>query len=144
MITQITPFLPVRSLDRALQFYVDTLGFSCTFRMDDSYAFVRREGGALRLLSADPDTDLTDEARQLMVYVDVHDVDALYAQLTPRLSTLPSGRVRAPFDTTYGQREFHVIDEDVTILMFGQAIVVCDDTGAARGDTSPDQSGSAA
>ncbi len=28
--------------------------------------------------------------------------------------------VRAPFDTDYGQREFHVIDPDVLLLSFGE------------------------
>jgi hypothetical protein len=35
---------------------------------------------------------------------------------------LPDGRVRAPFDQPYGQREFHVLDEDGTLVFFGEAI----------------------
>jgi len=33
---------------------------------------------------------------------------------------LPEGRVRAPFNQPYGQREFHVIDEDSLLLFFGE------------------------
>ena len=39
-----------------------------------------------------------------------------------RLDPLPKGRVRAPFNQDYGQREFHVIDEDCTLIFFGEAI----------------------
>ncbi|MGE4185814.1 MAG: hypothetical protein AB7E81_12590, partial [Hyphomicrobiaceae bacterium] len=55
-------------------------------------------------------------------YIDVDDVDALYAELAPQLAALPAGRVRAPFDQPYGQRELHVIDEDCSLIFFGQRI----------------------
>ena len=38
------------------------------------------------------------------------------------LGALPKGRVRPPFTQDYGQREFHVADEDCTLVMFGETV----------------------
>ena len=55
-------------------------------------------------------------------YIDVDDVDGLYESLKSGLADLPEGRVRPPFDQPYLQREFHVLDEDGTLVFFGQDI----------------------
>jgi hypothetical protein len=47
---------------------------------------------------------------------------AFYATLKPALDTLAQGRIRAPFNQDYGQREFHVTDEDCTLIFFGEAL----------------------
>ena len=114
---QITPFVPCTVLDRQIGFYRDVLGFKA-----DNYAFLRRDAVALRLVEVDAGVDLGLPERQGSFYIDVHDVDALYAELEPQLQTLPEQRVRAPFDQGYGQREFHVLDEDCTLILFGTAI----------------------
>ena len=46
----------------------------------------------------------------------------VYETMQPELANLPEGRVRAPFDQAYGHREFHVADEDCTLILFGEAI----------------------
>jgi len=119
--TQLTPFVMVRDLDKSIAFFTGTLGFNLGFKADN-YAFLKREQVAFRLLEAEPDCDLSDPARQQSCYVDVDGIDALYAELKPRLDLLPKGRVRAPFNQDYGQREFHVIDEDALLIFFGEAI----------------------
>ncbi len=121
LLTQITPFVPCTSLDRQVVFYCETLGFSVGFRADD-YAFLRRDDVAVRLVEVDATVDLSHPERQGSFYIDVTDIDAVYAGMEPRLAALPAGRVRAPFDQHYGQREFHVIDEDCTLIFFGEAI----------------------
>jgi hypothetical protein len=73
-------------------------------------------------VQVDDDIDLSVPERQNSFYIDVTDIDALYESLETDLSTLPQGRVRAPFNQDYGQREFHVIDEDCTLIFFGEAI----------------------
>ena len=55
-------------------------------------------------------------------YVDVRDVDALYAELKPKLDTLPNGDVHGPADKAYGQRELLVLAPDGNLIAFGQAI----------------------
>lgn len=118
---QITPFVPCTSLDKQIGFYRDTLGFAVGFRADN-YAFLRRDDVAVRLVQVDPDVDLHTPERQGSFYIDVTDIDQLYASMEPRLSQLPSRRLRPPFDQNYGQREFHVSDEDCTLIFFGEPI----------------------
>ena len=118
---QITPFVPCSSLDRQIAFYRDYLGFTVGFQADN-YAFMRRDDVAVRLIEVDASVDLSHPEREGSFYIDVQDVDALYADLEPKLLTLPKGRVREPFDQDYGQREFHVADEDCTLIFFGEAI----------------------
>ncbi|MGD9802770.1 MAG: bleomycin resistance protein [Hyphomicrobiaceae bacterium] len=118
---QITPFVPCTSLEPQVAFYRDVLGFTVGFQ-DGNYAFLRRDGVAVRLLEVDCDVNLRSPDREQSFYIDVDDVDALYAELAPQLAALPAGRVRAPFDQPYGQRELHVIDEDCSLIFFGQRI----------------------
>ena len=83
---------------------------------------MRRDAVAVRLVEVSGDVDLSHPERQGSFYIDVEGLDALYAALKPKLDVLPEGRVRAPFDQAYGQREFHVIDEDCTLVFFGEAM----------------------
>jgi len=121
MLTQITPFVPCTSLRRQLGFYRDVLGFTVGFEAEN-YAFVHRDQVALRLVEVSGDVDLSHPEREGSFYIDVQGIDALYDRLKPALDRLPPGRVRAPFDQPYGQRELHVFDEDCTLVFFGEAI----------------------
>ena len=120
-LAQITPFVPCTSLETQIAFYRDSLGFAVGFQTE-GYAFLRRDAVAVRLVEVSGDVDLSHPERQGSFYVDVEGLDALYAALKPKLDVLPEGRVRAPFDQAYGQREFHVIDEDCTLVFFGEAM----------------------
>lgn len=118
---QITPFVPCSDLETQIAFYVDRLGFTLGFQADN-YAFLRRDAVAIRLIGVESGVDLTAPERETSFYIDVTDLDAVYKEMAPRLADLPAGRVRAPFDQPYGQREFHVIDEDCTLIFFGEAV----------------------
>ncbi|MAS05232.1 MAG: glyoxalase/bleomycin resistance/extradiol dioxygenase family protein [Ahrensia sp.] len=119
--TRITRFALTADLDAEISFFTDILSFECSYRADN-YAFVRRDAVALRLIEVGPQIDLADERRQNSCYIDVEGIDALYAELKPKLDMLPPGRVRAPFDQDYGQREFHVIDEGAMLIFFGEPV----------------------
>jgi catechol 2,3-dioxygenase-like lactoylglutathione lyase family enzyme len=106
---QITPFVLCSNKQASIDFFEGVLGFACTYS-DDNYAFLRRDNAAVRLLEVLPERELHDRRSQNHVYIDVDDVDGLYAELKPELDKLPKGRVRPPFDTEYGQRELHVRD----------------------------------
>jgi hypothetical protein len=60
--------------------------------------------------------------RRFAYYFDVRDVDRLYAELKPKLDTLPKGDVHGPVDQSDGQRELLVLAPDGNLLAFGQAI----------------------
>jgi len=49
-------------------------------------------------------------------------VDRLYAELKPKLDTLPKGDVYGPVNQTYGQRELLVLAPDGNLIAFGHAI----------------------
>jgi len=119
--TQITPFIPCTRLGAQVAFYCDILGFTVGFQADN-YAFLRRDDVALRLVEVSSDVDVPHPERDGSFYIDVTGIDALYDSLRDRLERLPEGRVRAPFNQEYGQREFHVTDEDGTLVFFGQAV----------------------
>lgn len=117
---QVTPFLHVPDLQKAVDFFTDILGFSVPYRLD-GYAYVHRETVGFRLLE-DEGGEITQGRRRFAYYIDVQDVDALYAELKPRLDTLPPGDVHGPVDKPYGQRELLVLAPDGELIAFGMAI----------------------
>ncbi|MGZ9113180.1 MAG: bleomycin resistance protein [Brevundimonas sp.] len=117
---QVTPFLHVADLQRALAFFTDVLGFTVPFEKE-GYAYIHRETVGFRLLQAEDD-ELTPGHRRFAYYIDVRDVDALYTELKPKLDTLPPGDVHGPADKPYGQRELLVLAPDGELIAFGMAM----------------------
>ncbi|MDO9078748.1 MAG: VOC family protein [Brevundimonas sp.] len=117
---QVTPFLHVPDLQKALDFFIDILGFAVPFRQD-GYAYIHRETVGFRLLEAE-EGEAAPGRRRFAYYVDVRDVDALYAELKPKLDTLPPADVHGPVDKPYGQRELLVLAPDGELICFGMAI----------------------
>jgi catechol 2,3-dioxygenase-like lactoylglutathione lyase family enzyme len=116
---QVTPFLRTNTLGDTIAFYRDVLGFGL-FVSGGGYAYLERERVGLRLLELDT-SDLVP-ARPTHIYIDVHDADALFNQLTTALKILPQERFGAPKDQPYGQREFWVRDPNGHLITFGQGI----------------------
>jgi catechol 2,3-dioxygenase-like lactoylglutathione lyase family enzyme len=117
---QVTPFLHVPDLQKALEFFTDVLGFTVPFRQD-GYAYIHRETVGFRLLEAEEGSTAAGR-RRFAYYIDVRDVDALYAELKPKLDTLPPGDVHGPADKPYGQRELLVLAPDGELIVFGMAV----------------------
>ncbi len=118
---QITPFMLVPDVDKAVAFFEDILGFK-TFARHSDYAYLNRETAGLRLLQEGPGNPFQPGTRRFAYYVDVHDVDQLYAELKPKLDTLPKGDVHGPANKGYGQRELLVLAPDGNLIAFGHAI----------------------
>ncbi len=118
---QITPFMIVPDVDKALPFFNDILGFKTLVR-HSNYAYVHRETAGFRILSAGPGNPFQPGTRRFAYYVDVHDVDQLYAELKPKLDTLPRGDIHGPADKHYGQRELLILAPDGNLIAFGHAI----------------------
>jgi len=119
---QITPFMHVEDLDRAISFFTDILGFAMPFRAED-YVYLHRETVGFRLLEQKGADAAPPGTRRYAYYVDVRDVDQLYAELKPKLETLPKGDVYGPVNQEYGQRELLVLAPDGNLIAFGQQIV---------------------
>ena len=120
-LAKITPFVPCTKLEQQVAFYRDVLGFEVGFHSGD-YAFMHRDNVAIRLIQVSAEVDLSHPEREGSFYIDVKGIDDLYVSMKPALDTLPDGRVRAPFDQVYGQREMHIADEDCTLVFFGEAV----------------------
>jgi catechol 2,3-dioxygenase-like lactoylglutathione lyase family enzyme len=111
----------VADLASAVSFFEDMLGFVTLFRIRD-YAYVEREGAGLRIQSHDNPDEIGKPHRGFAYYFDVRDVDALLAELRPRLAVLPDGDVQGPVNQEYGQRELLIRAPDGNLVVFGQAI----------------------
>ena len=120
-IRQVTPFMHVDDIEKAVAFFTDILGFRVPFRMRD-YAYVEREGAAVRILERQGLEDLPPGNRRFAYYFDVHDVDAMHDELKPKLDTLPKDDVSGPINQDYGQRELLILAPDGDLIVFGQAI----------------------
>ena len=118
---QITPFMHVEDLEGAIAFFTDILGFKAQLRMDD-YAYLHRETAGFRILQQHGEDGAPPGNRRFAYYIDVRNVDELYAELKPKLDTLPQGDVYGPVNQPYGQRELLVLAPDGNLIAFGQAL----------------------
>ena len=118
---QVTPFLIVDDLEKALAFFVDLLDFEVQLRARD-YAYVQRETAGFRIWQRSGKDAAPPGTRRPAYYIDVRDVDRLYAELKPKLEKLPPEDVHGPADNPYGQRELMLLAPDGNLLTFGHAI----------------------
>jgi catechol 2,3-dioxygenase-like lactoylglutathione lyase family enzyme len=119
---QVTPFLIVPDIETAVAFFRDLLGFSVWRTPGGDYAYVHRETVGFRLLLAGSGNEFVPGNRRFAHYIDVKDVDALYAELKPKLDLLPPGDVHGPADKGYGQRELLILAPDGNLIAFGHAL----------------------
>jgi catechol 2,3-dioxygenase-like lactoylglutathione lyase family enzyme len=121
-IIQITPFIHVANLEAALSFFNDILGFKTLFRASN-YAYVQRETAGVRILESHAEDGSPHRAHGgFAYYIDVRDVDAIYAELKSKLETLAPEHVTGPVDQEYNQRELMIRAPDGNVFVFGQAI----------------------
>ena len=111
----------VEDINRAVNFFTDILGFETLVRYSH-YAYVHRETAGFRIWEQTGKNAAPPGTRRFAYYIDVRDVDQLYAELKPKLATLPKGDVHGPANKPYGQRELLVLAPDGNLLAFGQAI----------------------
>ena len=119
---RITPFMHVPDIEAAIHFF-EMLGFTLHFRAAD-YAYVQREAAAFRLLQNRGDDGSPPGNRRFCYYIDVENLDAIHAELKPKLAGLNDGDVHGPVDQIYGQRELMIVAPDGNLLVFGQDIAI--------------------
>ncbi len=118
---QVTPFMHVDDIEKALAFFNDILGFETLLRQEN-YAYLNRETVGFRILEQRGADGAPPGNRRFAYYIDVRDVDRLYAELKPKLDTLPKGDVFGPVNQPYGQRELLVLAPDGNLIAFGHAL----------------------
>ncbi|MEA3050202.1 MAG: hypothetical protein QOG84_2038 [Sphingomonadales bacterium] len=116
----VMPFLRCAEIDSAIHFFTGLLGFELVFR-EGHFARVSRDAVTFLLMGEGEALPARGGFRYTS-YVDVDDVEALFAELKPGLDRLPPGRVNPPCDMEYGQRDFSVLGPDGDWIGFGSPI----------------------
>ena len=109
--------LPVNEIEPSLRFYVDLLGFTCTFTWEDpvSYAVLKRDGVSIHLSLQDQPVQV---AESTSCYVFCHDVEALSEEFKAKGIAF-----HEPLNTTdYRMKEFAVKDPEGHKVCFGQEL----------------------
>ena len=110
--------LPVSDVAAAIDFYVNKLGFDCTFQWQDppTYAVVKSGDIGIHLPLREEDYQVSQGHVHLAIFV--HDVDAVYEQC------LKNGvKSHAEIgDRDYGMRDFDIMDPDGFIIGFSQEL----------------------
>lgn len=120
---QATPFLQVTDLKAALNLFTGLLGFEIGFQAHSpGYAYIHRDGAAFRLVENTCAEEQTHPTGRMAYYVDVQDIDALWAELEPRLKDFPGAYLRGPINQPYGMREIHILAPDGETLAFGEEV----------------------
>jgi len=120
---QTTPFMhvPLAEFEAAVKFFENVLGFTAHMRASD-YAYLERDGCGIRIWGREGAAEAPRGRRNFRYYFDVRDVDALYAELKPKLDTLPKTDVHGPADKHYHQRELLILAPDGDLVCFGQRL----------------------
>jgi catechol 2,3-dioxygenase-like lactoylglutathione lyase family enzyme len=113
--------VPIAEFEAAVQFFRELLGFQEYLRIHN-FAYLEREGCGIRIWGREDAAEAPRGRRNFRYYFDVRDVDALYAELKPKLNALPKGDVHGPADKHYGQRELLILAPDGDLVCFGQRL----------------------
>ena len=114
---EVNPVLPVRSVQDAIKYYIENLGFRLRFQDNPQapqYAGVERDGVRLHLQRHDP-AGFREHVDTAMLRFLVDDVDRLFAEYS---NTGVFHADTALRDTAWGTREFAFFDLDGNGLTF--------------------------
>ena len=114
MLKAATPILASLNTEETIKFYTEKLGF--TFHADwDGYLIFSRDEINIHLWS----TDNPDIPKNTGCYVNVTEVDHLYAEYEPQGIIHPEGKLK---DMEWEMRQFSILDNNGNIIHFGQDI----------------------
>lgn len=131
MLLAVVPILPVRSVDTALAFYRDRLGFTVRHR-EGGLAILERDGVTIHLTQLDDErwrtrADLATRPIEsgaesfipgtASCRIQVDDAARTLAQLIAATVLPPNAQVREQW---WGERDFGVVDPDGNLLTFFQ------------------------
>jgi uncharacterized glyoxalase superfamily protein PhnB len=125
-----TPMIHVPDV-RATAAWYERIGFTCVETFDDGgdeASFAILAAGETRLMLNQGGVPSTAERREVDLYVDVDDVDGLFATIRDRVEVIAE-----PAETDYGMREFIVRDPNGFWVTFGQSVAA---PLAASGDAA--------
>jgi catechol 2,3-dioxygenase-like lactoylglutathione lyase family enzyme len=117
MLIGATTVFVVADIVASIAHYRDTLGFERSFEFGEPvfYAGFCRDAMAIELISSSKTQRLPGIGA---ICIEVDDVDAIHAELVRRGTKI----LGAPVDSSYGMRDFNVVDLDGNQLTFGMAL----------------------
>jgi uncharacterized glyoxalase superfamily protein PhnB len=117
-VTDLKPMLCTEDLKGTIDFYVDTLGFTCDAYNDEwGWASIRKDDVAMMLSKPNEHTPYDKIGFTGSFYFSTDDVDTLWEKLKDKAQVCYGIE-----DFFYGMREFAVYDNNGYLLQFGQEI----------------------
>ena len=121
-VTNIVPQLRTIDLDRAIDFYTETLGLTLSFRYQDFYAGVGSGDRTIHLKlvdDPDPNINFVRNGQHLHLYINVVDIQAAFQRIEGAGAKIVEGISDRPWGTT----EFVIEDPDGHTIYFGSTRV---------------------
>jgi uncharacterized glyoxalase superfamily protein PhnB len=119
MVRAATPMIHVTDVRATAKWY-EGIGFTILETFGDGaggLSFAILSAGATRVMFNQGGRVSSDERREVDLYVDVEDVDALFASVENQVEV-----VESPHDTDYGMREFIIRDPNRFWITFGRPL----------------------
>lgn len=119
MMRAVTPMIHVPDVRSTAKWY-ESLGFTVLETYGngaDGLSFAILSAGPTRIMFNQGGRASAERRREVDLYVDVEDVDELFAAVKDRVDV-----VEAPHDTDYGMREFIIRDPNRFWITFGKNI----------------------
>lgn len=117
MVRAATPMIHVPDV-RATANWYESIGFTILETYGDGgggLSFAILSAGATRVMFNQGGKPSSERRREVDLYVDAEDVDALFASVKDRVEV-----VESPHDTEYGMREFIIRDPNRFWITFGR------------------------
>ncbi len=118
MLQSICPKLPMREKSATKNYYLNQLGFE-QFGSDEfpDYLMVKKENIEIHFFLF---KELDPKENYGQVYIRVENIESLYqSYLDQNIAIHPNGKLK---DTSWGMKEFHLLDPDNNLLTFGEII----------------------
>ena len=112
------PMLYTQQLDETIQFYTQTLGFTCIEKNDDwGWASLYKDKVYIMLAKPNAHEPFTQPAFTGSFYFTTDDVDALWQNLKHKTKVCYE-----PETFEWGMKEFAIYDNNGYLLQFGQEV----------------------
>ncbi len=115
----ISPKLPMRNKAKTKNYYLNQLDFE-QFGSDDfpDYLMVKKEKIEIHFFLFE---ELNPKENYGQVYIRVENIEKLYQYfLETKVKIHPNGALK---ETSWGMKEFHLLDPDHNLLTFGESIL---------------------
>ena len=117
MLTQINPKLPMRDKSITRDFFINKLGFEQSGGDFDGYLMVKKDDVEIHFFEF---KTLDPKENYGQVYIRTDDIDAVYQSFQDnQVGIHPNGDLQT---TSWGQKEFSILDPDNNLLTFGQQL----------------------